>query len=130
MNKKIRILYIEDDPDDVELLQDSLTNHGVDYDMEVIMDGKEAIDFLRKCVSSPNVIVLDYNLPKVHGREILKEIRSLNLLSDLPVLILTTSSSQADINTAMANGASRYMIKPTTLAGIKNTVDSIVELAV
>jgi DNA-binding response OmpR family regulator len=130
MEKKIVILYIEDDPDDIELLQDALSTNKVNFEMKVIMDGKEAIDYLRQCASFPSIIVLDYNLPKVHGREILKEIRSLSTLKHLPVLVLTTSSNQMDMNTAMENGASRYMIKPTTMAGIKNTVQSIVELAV
>lgn len=130
MDKKIGILYIEDDPDDIELLQDALSTNKVNFEMKVIMDGKEAIDYLRKCTEYPNIIILDYNLPKVHGREILKEIKSLASLKHLPVLILTTSSNQRDMNTAIENGASRYMIKPTTMAGIKNTVHSIVELAV
>lgn len=130
MDKKIGILYIEDDPDDIELLQDALSTNKVNFEMKVIMDGKEAIDYLRKCTEYPNIIILDYNLPKVHGREILKEIKSLSSLKHLPVLILTTSSNQRDMNTAIENGASRYMIKPTTMAGIKNTVHSIVELAV
>jgi DNA-binding response OmpR family regulator len=129
MEKKIVILYIEDDPDDIELLQDALSSNNVNFEMKVIMDGKVAIDYLRQCNQCPNIIVLDYNLPKVHGREILKEIRSLSALKHLPVLVLTTSSNQMDMNTAIENGASGYMIKPTTMAGINHTVQSIVELA-
>jgi CheY-like chemotaxis protein len=71
---------------------------------------------------------MDFNLPKVHGREILKHIKRTDNFKDVPLLILTTSSSQDDIDYSYKEGANRYLIKPTTASGIRNVVEVIQEL--
>ena len=125
---KIKILLIEDDEDDVDLLKETLDAGKIPNEIDVIGDGNEAVEFLASCTSCPDVIVLDYNLPKVHGREILKEIKSRALLNPIPVIVLTTSSSKEDIEYAYKMGASKFLIKPVTMEQMKLTANTIAEV--
>lgn len=129
MQKKIKILLIEDDADDIELLQEALHNEGVLYDMVVKTDGGAAIEYIQNCTNCPDVIVLDYNLPKVHGREVLKEIKAFEIFKETPVLILTTSSSLEDREFSKKLGAAEFLVKPATLQEIKTTVQIITTYA-
>ncbi|MBC7905081.1 MAG: response regulator [Gemmatimonadaceae bacterium] len=128
MSRKIDILLIEDDADDVELLQEALKNGGIVYDMRVLKDGSAALNHFKKPDHFPDVIVMDLNLPKVHGKELIKEIKSHDQLRDISLLILTTSSSKEDIDFAYKSGADNYIVKPTSIEEIQNTVHAIVEL--
>lgn len=125
----INILLIEDDLDDVELLQDTLTANNVAYTMHVVNDGNTAIEYISTCTTCPDIIVLDFNLPKVHGREVILQIKSLSLFRNVPLLILTTSSAKEDIEYAYKHGADKYLIKPSNLVQIKEMSDTIVALA-
>ncbi len=125
----MKILLIEDDLDDIELLQEALATRHVAFTMETIRDGAEAITFIRNSQECPDLIILDLNLPKVHGREIILQINSMDLFKSTPLLILTTSSAQEDINYAYANGADKYLLKPTDIQMINEMVDTIVTLA-
>ncbi|SJZ47033.1 response regulator [Sediminibacterium ginsengisoli] len=129
MPHTIKILLIEDDQDDIELLQETLRENGIDYELELIKDGGQVAGYLGNVREAPDVIVMDFNLPKIHGREILRDIRSATGFQHVPIVILSTSSATEDINYSYNQGASRYLIKPTTLAGIRNVVDVIVSLA-
>ncbi len=124
----VRVLLIEDDMDDVELLEDTFKSNGFNHQLEVINDGNEAIKYLHNCKVCPDLIILDFNLPKVHGRDILKEIKSLNGFKNTPVLILTTSSAKEDMDYAYKNGASKFLIKPANVSQIKNMFNVVVEL--
>lgn len=126
--KKLTILLIEDDNDDIELLQDALDSQQVSYQMHVIKDGGRVAAYLDSCDPVPDIIVMDFNLPKVHGREILKHVKQNNRFNHTPVLILTTSSSQDDIDYSYKQGASRYLIKPTTTDGIRSVIEVIADL--
>jgi CheY-like chemotaxis protein len=125
---KIKILLIEDDEDDVDLLKETLDAGNIPNEMDVIGDGNEAVEFLTTCTSCPDVIVLDYNLPKVHGREILREIKNRGLLKPIPVIVLTTSSSREDIEYAYKMGASKFLIKPVTMEQMKLTASTIADV--
>ena len=129
MPTKIKILLIEDDRDDVELLQEALNTNDVIYEMQVIYDGSGAVDFVRNCTVCPDVVILDYNLPKVHGKEVLKEIKASPFLKNIPVLVLTTSSSKQDQDYAYEMGASKFLIKPITMAEMRHTTNTIEEIA-
>lgn len=129
MKNPIKILLIEDDPDDVELLEDSLKDHNVNYEMSVINDGGLVSDHLQKTTAIPDIIVLDLNLPRVHGREILKEIKVTSGYKNVPLLILTTSSAKEDIEYSYKYGANKFLKKPTTVDAFKSTIDTILELA-
>lgn len=125
----MKILLIEDDLDDIELLQEALHSRGVRFTMEAIHDGGSAIEYIRNCVDCPDLIILDFNLPKVHGREIILEIKSFAGLKNAPLLILTTSSAKEDIDYAYAHGADRYLVKPTNIEQMDAMVETIVSLA-
>src|SRR4051812_4953875 len=125
----MKILLIEDDEDDVELLQQALNTNSVPFEMRVIKDGSEAIEFVRTCEVCPDVIVMDFNLPKVHGKVILKEIKAAEILKEIPVIVLTTSSSKEDEKYAYEMGAYKFLIKPVTLEQMKLTASVIVEAA-
>ena len=129
MKTPIKILLIEDDPDDVELLEDSLKDYNVRYKMNVINDGGLVSNYLLEDTELPDIIVLDLNLPRVHGREILKKIKVTPSYKDIPLLILTTSSTKEDMEYSYQHGANRFIKKPTTMEGIKSAVATILELA-
>jgi DNA-binding response OmpR family regulator len=129
MKPPIKILLIEDDPDDVELLQDSLNDNNVLYEMKVINDGELVLDYLQTGSGPPDIIVLDLNLPRVHGREILKEIKVTPSHKDIPLLILTTSSAKEDMEFSIQHGADKFLNKPTTIESFRSTIRTIIELA-
>ena len=126
--EKIRILLIEDDADDIELLRDALHINDVDFTLDVVMEGDKAIPFLEKNSPLPDVIVMDFNLPKLHGREVLSQIRSSKNFSAIPLMVLTTSASQDDIRYAFSMGANKFITKPNTMQGFNTTVEAIVSL--
>lgn len=125
---KIRILLIEDDADDIELLKDALKQNEVDFNIDVITEGDKALPYLEKQAELPDVIVMDFNLPKLHGREILVQIRASKNLSTIPLMVLTTSASQDDMRYAFSMGANKFITKPNTMQGFNSTVEAIVSL--
>lgn len=129
MNTPIKILLIEDDPDDVELLQDSLNDNKISYEMNVINDGALVLDYLRSTPQSPDIIILDLNLPRVHGKDIIKEIKIQTTFKNTPLLILTTSSAKEDIEFSYEHGANKFLRKPTTVESFRLTIATILELA-
>jgi len=124
----MKILLIEDDLDDIELLHEALSSRNVSYNMDTITDGGEAISYIRNCDDSPDIIILDFNLPKVHGRDIILEIKSGALFGNIPLLVLTTSSAKEDIEYAYANGADKYLVKPVDTEKTNELVNTIVQL--
>ncbi|WP_052272856.1 response regulator [Flavihumibacter solisilvae] len=128
MKTSFKILYIEDDQDDIELLQDALKEQEVTCQMDVITDGQHAVEHLSKINTHPDIIILDLNLPKVHGRDVLKYIKNNEAIQHLPVLILTTSNHLSDITEAYKNGAVKYLPKPSSVTAIRNTVETIIHL--
>lgn len=125
---QIRILLIEDDADDIELLKDALKQNEVDFKIDVITEGDKALPYLEKQSELPDVIVMDFNLPKLHGREILVQIRALKNLRTIPLMVLTTSASQDDMRYAFSMGANKFITKPNTMQGFNSTVEAIVSL--
>jgi DNA-binding response OmpR family regulator len=125
----MNILLIEDDLDDIELLQDALTSRNLQYKIQTIKDGEDAIEYIRAGQELPDIIILDLNLPKVHGREIILHVKTVRLFKDLPLLILTTSSAKEDMAYAFAHGADEYIVKPTSVEKMNEMVDSIVKLS-
>jgi CheY-like chemotaxis protein len=124
---KIRILLIEDDADDVELLKDALEQNSIDCRIDVVTEGDKALPYLESN-DLPDIIVMDFNLPKLHGREILSLIRSSETLSGIPLMVLTTSASQDDMRYAFSMGADKFVTKPNTIQGFNTTVQAIISL--
>jgi CheY-like chemotaxis protein len=127
--KKIRMLLVEDDRDDVQLLQEAMNENNIECEMEVIMEGDKVMPFLNSIDVLPDIIVMDFNLPKIHGREVLISIRSSPAFTSIPVVVLTTSASPHDIQFAQQNGADKFITKPSTIHGFNSAVQAIVAMA-
>lgn len=115
--RPVNILLIEDNPGDVRLTQEAFKEGRIDISMEVVMDGVEAIKFLQKEPPyaekfTPDLILLDLNLPKRDGREVLKEIKADDFLKRIPVVILTTSNAEQDILKSYNLHVNCYINKP------------------
>ena len=129
MKKPLDILLIEDDIDDVDLLKDALSDNNVNYQMEVIMEGDKVVNYLETINTLPEIIVMDLNLPKTSGKEILFEIKTSSPFTEIPIIVLTTSSSKDDIDYCTQMGISKFITKPSTIEGWNTTIDSIVNVA-
>lgn len=129
MKKPLEILLIEDDIDDVDLLKGALNENKVAYQMEVIMEGDKVYNYMKTLNTLPEIIVMDLNLPKTSGKEILLKIRSYSPFTEIPVIVLTTSSSKDDIDYCNKMGISKYITKPATIDGWNTAIDSIINVA-
>ena len=128
--KIINVLLVEDSPGDVRLIQESLRNTNMSIQMHVVSDGVEAMAFLRHegiHVRShrPDLILLDLNLPKMDGREVLAHIKTDDRLKAIPTIILTTSEAEADIVASYQLQANCYLSKPVQLDAFESAVKSI-----
>jgi DNA-binding response OmpR family regulator len=129
MENTTRILLIEDDRDDVDLFELSLKNNSIIYDLQVIRDGALAVKYFQSDNTKPDIIVLDFNQPKVHGREVLREYSS-SAYASVPLVVLTTSSAVEDKSYALKNSASSFMIKPNTRQGLDEMILSIMDVVI
>ncbi len=125
MEKPIDILLVEDDIDDVDLLKEALSENNILYNMTVIMEGDKVITYLEGVQKLPQIIVMDLNLPKTGGKEILHEMKRSVELTEIPVVILTTSSSLEDIHYCSTLGVNKFITKPATIDGWNATIRSI-----
>jgi CheY-like chemotaxis protein len=129
MSSPLNILLVEDDQDDVELMQDALQDNGIQFNMEIVRQGDKVLAHLKTCKNLPNVILLDLNLPKMHGREVLSRIKLSEDFKQIPVAILTTSSSQAEREFCLSVGAAHFLTKPSTVDGFNKTIETILKIA-
>ncbi|MDN3657002.1 response regulator [Ferruginibacter paludis] len=132
MLKTIHILLVEDNEGDILLTRVALENAAIDFKLSIASDGKEAIDFLSKANGfadreMPDLTLLDINLPKKNGHEVLAFMKKNESLNHIPVVMLTTSSSQNDIDMAYANNASGFITKPSDLSEFLNAVAGTVQ---
>jgi two-component system, chemotaxis family, response regulator Rcp1 len=124
------VLLVEDSPGDVRLTQEAFHDAEPQIDLRVAVDGVEAVAFL-KCegvhagAPRPDFILLDLNLPKMDGREVLARIKEDDHLKTIPTVILTTSDAEADILTSYRLQANCYLSKPVQLEEFENLVRSI-----
>ena len=128
--KPIEILLVEDNPGDIILTVDAFKDGRVSNNVSVVKDGEEAIDYLKRrgqYVNSvrPDIILLDLNLPKKDGRQVLKEIKADINLRKIPVVALTTSDSEEDINHAYENYVNCYIRKPVDLDNFLEVVKKV-----
>ena len=124
------ILLVEDSPGDVRLTREALKDAKMHINLHVASDGIEAMAFLNRegeyaDVPRPDLILLDLNLPRKDGREVLEEIKGCAALKSIPVVILTTSASDDDIQRSYQANANCYIAKPVDLEGFLKVVHSI-----
>ncbi len=126
----IEVLLIEDSPGDVRLTQEAFRSANPTIHLHVASDGAEAMAFLRRQgahaeVPRPDLILLDLNLPKMDGREVLAQIKKDEGLKTIPTIILTTSDAEVDIAKSYQLQANCYLNKPVQLDQFENLVKSI-----
>jgi CheY-like chemotaxis protein len=129
-NGPIEILLVEDNPGDVRLTKEALKEGKVYSNLHTVKDGVEAMEFLRrqgkyKDAPRPDIILLDLNLPRKDGREVLEEIKSDELLKRIPVVVLTTSKAEEDVLRTYNLHANCYVTKPVDLEKFIVVVKSI-----
>ena len=115
--KSVEILLVEDNEGDILLTTEALESCKLDNTLKVVNDGEEALEFIYKNGKysneiTPDIILLDVNLPKKNGHEVLQKIKSNVLYKHIPIIMLTTSSSSVDIKKAYANYVNCYITKP------------------
>lgn len=128
--KRIEILLVEDNADDVELTIEALHDSKVVNRINVARDGIEALDFLHKRgafanAPAPDLIFLDLNMPRMNGREVLAQIKNDDRLRSIPVIVLTTSSAEEDIYRSYNLQAAAYVVKPVDFERFVNVVKAI-----
>ena len=115
-NRLWHILVIEDNPTDVLLIREALTQHGVMYDLTVLDDGDKALNYLRDLRDAePDLIILDLNLPRRNGVDVLLEYRMNVALYAVPIIVLTSSNSPSDRLRTITIGVSAFIQKPMML---------------
>lgn len=126
---RIRVLLVEDNPADVELFQEMLSLGQVAFELSVATDGEEALRILHAADQNtlPQLMILDLNLPRISGKEILNQIKQDELLRMLPVVILSSSDAERDIIESYGLGANCYVLKPVDLADFQSAVRGIEE---
>jgi two-component system, chemotaxis family, response regulator Rcp1 len=132
MENNIEILLVEDTPSDVRLTQEALKRSGLKYTMSVVNDGVEAMDYLNDRKKGgqqmPDLILLDLNMPKKNGHEVLAEIQADSVLAKIPVVLLTVSQRDEDVLEALRLKMNYYIAKPVTAQTLTALVKSIYEL--
>ena len=128
--KEIQILLIEDSDEDAELTKRALMQHKLGNSLIHLTDGAEALDYVfcqgkfseRNISDTPKVILLDINLPKVNGLEVLKRIKSDERTNRIPVVVMTSSQEQQDLITSYRLGVNGYVVKPLEFEQFAKTV--------
>jgi CheY-like chemotaxis protein len=126
------ILLVEDDPGDVMLVREALAEHKVANALSVVSDGVQAMEFLRRegehaAAERPGLVLLDLNLPRKSGAEVLAEVKSDPDLSMIPVVVLTTSEAEEDVLRSYQQHANAYVTKPVDFERFKKIVHQIDE---
>ena len=115
--RQIEVLLVEDDPGDVLMTKEAFEAHKVTNQLHVVHDGVEAMSFLRNegdyaSVPRPDLVLLDLNLPRMDGRQVLAAIKSDPELANIPVVVLTTSEAEEDVLRSYSLHANAYVTKP------------------
>ncbi len=131
MKEKIQILLVEDTPSDVRLTEEALKRSDLSYELKVVDDGEKATAFLldaKKSGQYPDVILLDLNMPKKNGHEVLADIKDDTELSKIPVVLLTVSQQDEDVMEALKLKMNYYIAKPVTSPKLSSLLSSIYQL--
>jgi CheY-like chemotaxis protein len=129
----ITILMADDDPDDRALARDALVESRLRNEMVFVEDGQQVLDYLRRQgkfappahAPRPGLILLDLNMPRMDGREALKEIKGDPELRRIPIIVLTTSKAEEDVFRSYDLGASSFITKPVTFGSLVDTMRSL-----
>ena len=131
--KNVEILLVEDNANDARLTLRALQKNKLTNQLLVVKDGEEALDFIfargkystRAVDDFPRVVLLDLKLPKVSGLEVLKKVKTDDRTKSIPVVVLTSSKEERDINEAYSLGANSYIVKPVDFENFALTIKEI-----
>lgn len=121
-NHPLAILMVEDNPADVRLVREVFAEFGAAHQLEAIASGAAALERLRRAEKRPDLILLDLNLPGMHGRELLSTLKSDSELKSIPVIVLTSSRAPADVLDCYERRANSYVVKPLDYVGMRDTL--------
>ena len=126
----LNVLLIEDDPGDVLMVREVFEDHGWASQLAVVGDGIDAVEYVRRAgayaaVQRPDLVLLDLNLPRMGGREVLQLLKADPDLGSIPVIVLTTSAAEEDIIRSYANHANAYVTKPMDWAAFTDAIRGI-----
>lgn len=126
----IEVLLVDDDEADIKLTCRALENDRIINHIHVVHDGVEALEFLRRegrfaDAPRPDIIFLDLNMPRMDGREVLRALKADKQFASIPVLILTTSDAEEDIDSSYAQHANSYITKPVDLKQFKKAIQAV-----
>lgn len=132
-SRSVRILVADDDQDDCLLIRDAFESSGYSEGIQFVHDGEQLIEHLRHSRSAtstaevelPVLILLDLNMPLKDGRETLAELKADDALRAIPVVVLSTSSSEVDVTRSYEDGASSFITKPASFARFQEVIQSI-----
>lgn len=130
MEDSIKILLVEDNPADIRLIKEVFKDTDSNNEIFVVKDGVDVMDFLNQKsrfqdVPKPDIILLDLNLPRKDGREVLREIKENDDFKYIPIVVLTTSSSKEDVIKTYGNHANCYITKPVDFDRFLKVIKSI-----
>ncbi|MBV8810267.1 MAG: response regulator [Acidobacteriaceae bacterium] len=129
--RTLKILLVEDSASDVRLIREALKDTALPVQIVVARDGVEAMEYLYSTanddVGRPDLVLLDLNLPRKNGREVLAEVKNSSILKQIPVLVMTSSRSEDDVNQAYNLNANCYITKPGDLDEYVHVVRAIEE---
>lgn len=130
--KKIEILLVEDNPGDIRLTREAFNEYKIANNLSIVTDGEEAMNFLYKKdkyknAPTPDMILLDLNLPRKDGREVLEEIKESNILKSIPVIVLSTSENDTDIRHSYEHYANCYITKPIDFNNFMKVIKQLQE---
>ncbi len=126
----VQVLMVDDNPDDIELTVEAFKETDKVYNVNVAQDGIEALKYLRKedefsARPDPDLILLDLNMPKMNGFEVLEELKKDGTLNRIPVIVFSMSQNESDIKRVGELNAKAYIVKPVGFEGISDVVKRI-----
>uniref|UniRef100_UPI003F68FF55 response regulator n=1 Tax=Paractinoplanes polyasparticus TaxID=2856853 RepID=UPI003F68FF55 len=130
VTRALNVLVVDDDDADTMMIEEALLSSAVPPVINRVVDGGEALDYLRRqgaypSAERPDLILLDLNMPRMGGQEVLNEIKHDDGLKSIPVVVLTTSDAMLDITTSYAHHANAYVTKPMDLDTFEAAVQQI-----
>lgn len=128
MNRRVCALLVEDNPADSELAREALLDGAIPIDLHIVSDGEQALAFVYKKngyanAPDPDIVLLDLNLPRLNGREVLTQLKSDETSKSIPVVILTSSEAAEDVVSSYCLGANSYVTKPLDLKSFRRILD-------
>lgn len=133
MKSPVEILLVEDSPADIALTEEALKDSGLESQLSVVTDGEQAIEYLHRrgrfsAAHKPDIILLDLNMPKKNGHEVLSEMKDNPELEAIPVVVLTVSQAEEDIVRALGLKMNYYLNKPVNAQKLTPILTTIIDL--